>query len=141
MPNIKEDVNLDKIAKLSIGTITIIVILIIIFLAIHRLQLEEIGIQHDLLLTTFRIEMQNAVDDYYTEYSPYNVVVDNYSAKILNICKTPDEYKVKFGIYPYIGPHNTIGYDEIEFHITNYGDISLIDFSHVEDYNVPSHHQ
>jgi|GEM_PF-4805695 len=93
--------------------------------------------QHELILTVFLPELQKASDDFYSEHLSDNPCLANYSCKIINLKNSDNGYYVKFGITPYLGPHCPVGYDEVEYFISNSGTITLLSFFHKKNYEIP----
>ncbi len=93
--------------------------------------------QRGLIFTLFRPELQKASDNFYSEYLSDNPSVSNYSGKIISLKKKEDGYYIKFGIFPYVGPHYPVGYDEVEYFVNNLGNITLLNFAHKKNYEFP----
>ncbi len=93
--------------------------------------------QSGLIMTLFRPELQEASDDFYSEYLSDNPSVANYSGKVISLEKSEKGYHVKFGIEPYLGPHYPVGYDEVEYFVNNLGTVTLLEFSHRKSYDFP----
>ncbi len=98
---------------------------------------KQCGKQRGLIFTLFRPELQKASDDFYSEYLSSNPSVANYSGKIISLKKKEDGYYIKFGITPYIAAHDPVGYDEVKYFVSNIGTITLLDFSHKKNYELP----
>jgi hypothetical protein len=104
-----------------------------IFIALYRQQIYEIKLRDGMILTVFRDDLQQAVDSYYD--SQLGVAVANYTGDIISLTHTSHGYYIKFRIYPYVGPHNTVGTDEIGYFVSNSGNITLKDYVHIKDYD------
>ena len=111
---------------------------IIIFAIASVLFLNQASKQRGLIFTLFRPELQNASDNFYSEYLSDNPIVANYSGKIVDLKKNEQGYYIKFGIEPYLGPHIPVGYDEAEYFVDNFGTISLLNFAHKKNYEFPT---
>ncbi|MGE5495208.1 MAG: DUF3888 domain-containing protein [Burkholderiales bacterium] len=102
---------------------------------------KELNLQSELVLTVFGPELQKASDDFYSEYLSDNPLVYNYSGKIISLKKSKYGYYygyyIKFGIEPVIGPHDPIGYDEVEYFVYYDGTIKLLNFTHMKNYEIP----
>jgi len=97
--------------------------------------------QHELILTVFLPELQKASDDFYSEYLSSRTCLANYSCKVINLKTNDNGYYAKFGITPYIGPHCPVGYDEVEYFVSNTGTITLLSFFHKKNYTLPDHYK
>ncbi len=102
---------------------------------------KELNLQSELILTVFTPELQKASDDFYSEYLSDNPLVYNYSGKIISLKKSKYGYNygyyIKFGIEPVIGPHDPVGYDEVEYFVYYDGTIKLLNFTHKKNYEIP----
>ena len=114
-----------------------IVLVFILCVVICAVLFSKTNREWGLIFTLFRPELQKASDDFYSEYLSDNPSVANDSGKIISFKKTGDGYSIKFGISPYLGAHNTVGYDEVEYVLNNSGTITLLNFSHKKNKNIP----
>jgi hypothetical protein len=122
--------------KYVILIISIIIVLVACAVASTAI-FNELSNQRGLIFTLFRPEIQKASDDFYSEYLSENPSVANYSGEIISLKKNDKGYYIKFGIYPYLGPHDEVGYDEVEYFVDNIGTITLLNFSHKKNYDIP----
>jgi hypothetical protein len=125
-------------SKKYIVIIKIIIFIFIVFAITFTVFIDRSSEQLELMFTLFRPELQKASDDFYSEYLSDNPIVYNYSGKVIGVAKKEDGYHIKFGIEPVIGPHYPVGYDEVEYFIDNRGAVTLLDFSHKKNYEIPS---
>lgn len=116
----------------------IILIIAVICATAGTVFFNQLSNQSGLILTLFRPELQKASDDFYTEYLSNNPSVANYSGKIISLKKYEEGYYIKFGIDPYLGPHYPAGYDEVKYFVDNVGTITLLNFSHKKNFELPS---
>lgn len=98
---------------------------------------KELSKQSELIVSVFWPELQKASDDFYSEYLSDNPIVYSYLGKIISLKKSEFGYYIKFGIEPVIGPHDPVGYDEVEYYVTNSGTITLESFVHKKNYDIP----
>lgn len=98
---------------------------------------NQAGRQRELILTLLTPELQNASDEFYSEYLSDNPSVTYYSCQLMSLNKNEHGYIIKVGIKPYLGPHFPAGDDEAEFSIDNIGNITLLNFSHKNNYEFP----
>lgn len=117
----------------------IVIIIVFVLCAVSCTVLfNQSNEERALILTLFRPELQKASDDFYSEYLSDNPSVANYSGKIINLQKKENGYYIKFGISPYLGPHFPVGYDEVEYYVSNLGTITLLNFTHKKNFEFPS---
>jgi hypothetical protein len=55
----------------------------------------------------------------------------------LNIKYNDSHITVKVTVIPYVGPHISVGKDVIHFQINNTGDVKVIEFKHIKNYELP----
>ncbi len=92
---------------------------------------------NQLLVNTYLIMIKEASNDFYDEYYTASPVVNYYSVFMKNITSNNDTYYVTFTSKPYLGPHDTIGIDEITFSADWHGNIRLEKFNHIISYHLP----
>ncbi len=115
----------------------VIIVLFVLYAAACTVFSKQLGEQRGLILTLLTPELQKASDDFYSEYLSDSPSVTYYSAKIMTLKKTEHGYDVKIGVKPYVGPHFPVGYDEVQYFIDNIGNVTLTDFSHKRNYEIP----
>ena len=94
--------------------------------------------QREFILTLLTPELQKASDDFYSDYLSDNPSVTYYVSQIISLTKNDRGYTVKIGIEPYLGPHYPVGYDEVEYAVNNIGNITLLNYSHKKNYDIPA---
>ncbi|MDR2025524.1 MAG: DUF3888 domain-containing protein [Hungatella sp.] len=85
-----------------------------------------------------RCFLKNIYADILYFYSNPDIEVFDYETEVLSV--ENKEYVgtlVKFRTTPQIGAHNPIGEDELIYHITPNGKITLTDYKHVKSYPLP----
>jgi hypothetical protein len=98
-----------------------------------------------LLINTYLKNIQQATNVFYSQYYTINPTVTYYviSIKVINSEKKLGTNNIKsiitFISEPYIGPHNTIGKDEITFSANYTGDVEVEKFEHILSYQLPAH--
>lgn len=116
----------------------ILIIAVLILCAVPcALLANQSSEQRGLIVTLFRPALQKASDDFYSHYLSSTPTVANYSGKLLDLTKTENGYVAQFGITPYLGPHISVGDDEVTYFVNNAGDIALLDFAHKKSYELP----
>ena len=118
--------------------VMIVVSMLVLCAVASTIVFNQASNQRGLIFTLLRPELQEASDNFYSEYLSDNPIVANYSGKIIELKKTDQGYYIKFGIEPYLGPHITVGYDEAEYFVDNFGTINLLKFTHRKNYEFPS---
>lgn len=63
-----------------------------------------------------------------------------FSYKFIDIKNTGNhEYKIKIEVQPFVGAYNLIGKDQITFIVSPTNKTQVIQYEHVENYEIPEH--
>ncbi|WP_312648869.1 DUF3888 domain-containing protein [Aminipila sp.] len=98
-----------------------------------------------LLINTYLYDIQQATNVFYSQYYTINPTVSFYvvTVKEIKTEKTSGteniSYLITFISEPYIGPHDTIGKDEITFSANYTGNVEVKEFEHFLSYHLPEH--
>ena len=76
-------------------------------------------------------------NDFYDEYYTKLPSVMYYTVSIKDIVSEKSNSIITFNSYPYLGPHDTIGIDEITFVADYMGNVKLQSFNHIVSYHLP----
>lgn len=114
----------------------IVMVMAIVVCAIVTIANNHLTKQNGLIFTLLRPELQRASDDFYSEYLTSNPNIANYSGKVLSIRKENEGYYVRLGISPYVGAHDPVGDDEVEYFVDNLGNVELVKFEHKRNYEI-----
>ncbi|WP_099469990.1 DUF3888 domain-containing protein [Konateibacter massiliensis] len=96
-----------------------------------------------LLINTYLNAIQQATNVFYSQYYTINPTVAYYVVTVKEIkseSKPGTENTISmitFVSEPYIGPHDTIGRDEITFSASYTGDVEIEKFEHILSYHLP----
>ena len=107
----------------------------------NRVQQEQI--YRDLSITMLYPHVEKAIDNYYSDYMTYLPHEDPYSYEFVKIDKTPGknyDYTIVIEVLPYVGPHLSVGKDQITFKIDLDG-VKFEKFEHLESYELPPYYQ
>lgn len=104
-------------------------------------QTNESETKDELIIALF---MNNIIADsskFYNNYFPdsYPLEYFNYEFKIKDINKEgePLNIYITFETTPVIGPHISVGDDEITYKVDPSGNKTLVDFNHIKSYGIP----
>lgn len=100
---------------------------------------EEQQINEKLLVYLFISNMQEQSDLFYAPYYTVSPSVAYYSATVKELRENGANICITFTILPYIGPHDTIGEDEVTFCVDHSGAITDTRFRHLRNYSLPDH--
>lgn len=122
------------------------VIAIFSFQTIHDNKLENVPVslenqtlENTALVRLFMNAIQEQSNLFYEPYYTIHPNIVDYWTTIKDIDKNGSQIHVTFSTLPYIGPHDTIGEDDITFSINCSGDIAMLDFKHLKSYPLPEH--
>lgn len=97
-------------------------------------------IYEEALINTYLSAIRNATEGYYADYYTVTPTVSYYSVELKEIRSSgqmnPSVY-MTFLSMPYVGPHDTVGEDELIFLASYTGEVTLIDFQHIKSYELP----
>ncbi len=90
-----------------------------------------------LLVNTYLLRIEQISEKFYKEYYTINPTVDSNSVTVKEFISDPTHSYVTFTTKPFIGPHDTIGIDEITFSADYIGTVQLETFKHIISYSLP----
>ncbi|HWT73533.1 MAG TPA: hypothetical protein VN258_02270 [Mobilitalea sp.] len=90
-----------------------------------------------LLVNTYLTRITEASDHFYDEYYTISPIVNYYSVSVKEISSDQRTSFITFTSNPYLGPHDTIGIDEITFSADYLGNVKLEKFNHLISYHLP----
>lgn len=90
-----------------------------------------------LLVNTYLTRIIEASDEFYKEYYAILPIVNYYSIQVKAYLSDSRLSQITFTSLPYLGPHDTIGIDEITFTADYLGNVELKSFEHLESYHLP----
>ena len=98
---------------------------------------EEQSAKDKLLVYVFSDAIREQSDQFYVPYYTISPTNAYYSTTVKEVQEDGANVDITFSTLPYIGPHDTIGEDEITFHVTPFGEITPISFKHLKSYPLP----
>lgn len=100
---------------------------------------EHQSVKNKALIYLFLDKLQEQSDLFYEPYYTINPTIAHYMTSVKDIEEKGAQINITFSTLPYIGPHDTIGEDEITFSINYSGEIALVDFRHLKSDSLPDH--
>lgn len=82
-------------------------------------------------------EIREQSDLFYEPYYTISPIIAYYSTVVSDIKDNGANIEITFHSSPYIGPHDTIGEDEITFQVKHTGEIVPIAFRHLRSHPLP----
>lgn len=98
---------------------------------------EEQGVEDKLLVYVFSDAIREQSDQFYAPSYTLSPTNAYYSTTVKEVQEYGVNVDITFFTLPYIGPHDTIGEDEITFHVTHSEEITPISFRHLKSYPLP----
>lgn len=89
------------------------------------------------MINTYLSKIKSASDEFYNDYYIKLPSVMYYTVNVKKIESERSNSIITFMSFPYLGPHDTIGIDEITFEADYMGNIELKEFSHIKSYYLP----
>lgn len=99
---------------------------------------KEQSAKDTLLVCVFLEAIREESYKFYAPYYTLSPTIAYYSATVKGVKEYGANIDITFMSLPYIGPHDTIGEDEITFRVTHSGEITPREFRHVKSYPLPS---
>lgn len=90
-----------------------------------------------LLVNTYLKRIERASDNFYEEYYTVSPTVAYYYVTVKEFISDESHSQVTFTSTPFLGPHDTIGMDEITFSADYTGKVNLEKFNHMISYHLP----
>ncbi len=90
-----------------------------------------------LLVNTYLKRIEEASNNFYEEYYTLLPIVNYYSVTVKECSSEGRLGRVTFTSNPYLGPHDSIGIDEITFSADYLGNVKLESFQHIISYYLP----
>lgn len=91
------------------------------------------------LINTYLNSIQAVSDKFYEQYFNVNPTIFYYNVEIKNVFSDKSNSIIIFKSQPFVGPHYTVGVDEISFEADYTGNIKLREFNHIISYSLPDH--
>ena len=92
-----------------------------------------------LLVYLFLGRVQEQIGSFYVPYYTISPTVAYYSTSVKELRERGTDICVTFTAFPYIGPHDTIGEDEVTFCVDRSGEIVETSFRHLKNYALPEY--
>jgi hypothetical protein len=106
----------------------------------NALDLENPARLNSIIMTLLIPEIQSAVNEFYAPYLTIQpTVVAFLGSKIVGIDggENSSHYTVTVEIFPYIGPHISVGSDRLMLYISPLGNVTVKNFEHLESAYLP----
>lgn len=98
---------------------------------------EEQQINEKLLVYLFISSIQEQSNQFYEPYYTISPSVAYFSTTVKELQEDGANICITFTSFPYLGPHDTIGEDEVTFCVDHSGKITDTRFRHLRNYSLP----
>ncbi|MGF7036658.1 hypothetical protein J2T17_007732 [Paenibacillus mucilaginosus] len=95
-----------------------------------------------LVLTLLAPNIQNQINQFYKDrlttspqFAPF------LGGTELNVLYYSSHMEVNVTLTPYVGPHLDVGMDSIKFHVDNAGKVTVAEYKHVKNYELPPNYK
>lgn len=99
----------------------------------------------DMFMILLSPAVEDAVNQYYRKLLKESPVVYPYQSSIVQIERTNGFrgfiFLITVEVMPVVGPHIAVGKDQITFQISSGPTVKLIEFRHIQDFELPPHWQ
>lgn len=119
--------------------VTCIFYAIVIFTMLLLSLNGQIKLRNELILTLLVPQLQATADAFYVDYLSELPSISYYQSKIISLKKYDNGFYIKVGTLPYVVAHNPVGYDLTEFLINFGGEVTLLQFTHKQNFDLPDH--
>lgn len=90
-----------------------------------------------LVLTLLSPGIQEQINQYYEDKLTVSPTFSPFlGGTELNVEYYPSHIDVNVTVIPYVGPHLDIGMDSIKFRVDNTGDVLVLEYKHIMDYDL-----
>lgn len=100
-------------------------------------QVNENSVCNQAIVNSYLDRIRLASDEFYSDYYIKSPSVMYYTVNVKEIVSEKSNSIITFMSFPYLGPHDTIGTDEITFEADYMGNVKLKEFKHIKSYYLP----
>ncbi len=98
---------------------------------------EEQSLSEQLLVYLFVPRLQAQSDLFYEPYYTLLPTIPHYFTTVKAVEEAGANICITFALFPYMGPHNPIGEDEVMFCVDHSGKIVEVEFKHLKNDALP----
>lgn len=102
------------------------------------LPFEAQPVSGKLLVYLFHSGIQEQVEQFYAPYYTVTPTVAYYFTTVTGIREEEAGASATFTTFPYLGPHDTVGTDEVTFYIDRSGTVTDTQFRHLQNDSLPA---
>lgn len=102
---------------------------------------SEEDIKSQAILALLHNNIEEDLSVYYDQYFTVPLEYFLYSMQLMHIQLAGSGYEMVVGVTPVIGPHNSVGYDELTYVVDYAGNLTLKQHKHIKDYELPDRYK
>lgn len=102
---------------------------------------SEEGLKSQAILALLHNNIEEDLSAYYDQYFTIPLEYFLYSMQLMHIQPAKPGYEMVVGVTPVIGPHDSVGYDELTYVVDYSGNLTLKQHKHIKDYELPDRYK
>lgn len=108
---------------------------------LSREAVSEEDLKSQAILALLYNNIEADLSAYYNQYFTVPLEYFLYEMKLMHIQPARPGYEMIVGVTPVIGPHDSVGYDELTYVVDYAGNLTLKQHNHVKDYELPDRYK
>lgn len=102
---------------------------------------SEEDLKSQAILALLKTNIEKDLGKYYDKYFTVPLEYFLYEMQLMHIQAVQSGYEMVVGITPVIGPHDSVGYDELMYVVDYAGNLTLKLHKHIKDYELPDRYK
>ena len=102
---------------------------------------SEEDLKSQAILALLHNNIEEDLSAYYDQYFTVPLEYFLYSMQLMHIQPAKPGYEMVVGVTPVIGPHDSVGYDELTYVVDYSGNLTLKQHKHIKDYELPDRYK
>lgn len=102
---------------------------------------SEEDLKSQAILALLHNNIEADLSTYYDKYFTVPLEYFLYEMKLMHIQPARPGYEMIVGVTPVIGPHDSVGYDELTYVVDYAGNLQLKQHKHIKDYELPERYK
>jgi hypothetical protein len=102
---------------------------------------SEEDLKSQAILALLQTNIGKDLGKYYDKYFTVPLEYFLYEMRLMHIQPVQSGYEMVVGVTPVIGPHDSVGYDELTYVVDYAGNLTLKQHKHIKDYELPDRYK
>lgn len=102
---------------------------------------SEEDLKSQTIVALLHNNIEKDLSEYYDKRFTVPLEYFLYEMKLLHLSPVQSGYEMLVGITPVIGPHDSVGYDELTYVVDYAGELTLKQHKHIKDYELPDRYR